>query len=522
MAEALKSELPTSHVMGDNSPSRTNGFSGWLPPLLIISLAIIWVPEILTRPLFGDDSFYLWSAKQMGDGVFPARDFYCIDTVGILAYFRLLYVLGCHGSVSYWASIAVNVFVAASLLGMAARRVTGLNSTGTWAGLLYAVFLLYCTPTYGLVGKDMLAMPFLLGGFLLAGSTRWWIPGHLLVGCAVAIKPTLGVVWVCWMTGHGFLNRSDLGRWLFKAFVGIVLISTPFIVVTIWAEQHGWGLAILQSNKSLPGNYGHYLLGANVYKLAHALVPVLWMVPAAILGFGSLSANRNYPCLLLLSLLSGGFVNWAIQPMFNAWYFVPFIAGIVILAAMGMDRLVPGKTEQLAGFIALGLFFAFVPSTNLRWVKLLWDIGGKEKYTLAEHQSRLMQQYGTGNTPPYVQNWVRNEIAKIVPAGAKVGITVTDGNLLWALRDYTPGFWADWCPSWNPEKLAAGLNAASAAVVVGVQTQTRGSKSVIYYDQVAQLQWQMPEEAINALAKNYREVTNQFGYVIYRQRERNP
>ncbi len=490
--------------------------------LLLLAAGIggaLALPEVLTRPLFGDDSYYLWTAKQRSQGVYPFRDYYCIDTAGVLAYFRLLLpVLGA-SSVAYLSFLAVHVLATASLLGVLGRRITGSGAAGTWAGWLFMLFQFHCIPAHSLMGKDMLAFTFVLAGLLLCGSSRWWLFGHLLMGVGFSIKPTLGALWLVWMAGDFWLNRTQWLRWLLRAMMASVVIGIPFFAATFWAEQHHWGCAAFKVNLGLRGSgYGAYWTGGNLYKLSHVFLPMLWMIPLAAVAFRNLLPFSLSRHLILLSLLVGGFVNWAIQPMFNGWYFVPFLSGIIALAGIGVAGLLPRVSNQIALMITAGLFFAFVPSTNLRWTKLLADIVGKEKYTMVEHQSRLMQQYGTGNTPPYIQDWVGNEVGRLVPPGAKVGITVTDGNLLWALRDYRPGFWAVWSPSWNPGKLAEGLDAASAEVVVGVQPQMRGSVSAMYYDQVSQLQWPMPAKAVAALAEKYEEVTNRFGYVIYRRR----
>jgi hypothetical protein len=495
---------------------------GWLTTVLLV-IVILWLPEILTRPLFGDDSFYLWAAEQISKGVYPFRDFYCIDTAGILAYFRFLLPLVGSSTVAYWGLLAGNVLGTAWLLGVLGRRLTGSGAAGIWAGFLFMVFQFHCTPVYALMGKDMLAFTIVLSGLLLCGSTRWWLFGHLLMGIGFAIKPTLGALWLVWMAGDFWLNRSQWVRWLLRALVASVVIGIPFLVVTLWAERQGWGWMAFKVNIGLGGGgYGCYWSGNNLYKLMNIFVPMLWMLPLTVVAIRSqipFSLSRH---LVPLSVLLGGLLNWLIQPMFNSWYFVPFFGGIAVVAGIGVVQLLPRASGQIILMLCLGLFFAFVPSTNLRWLKFLADIGGKEKYTLVEHQSRLMEQYGTGNAPPYIQDWVRTEVGRIVPPGARVGITVTDGNLLWALRDYRPGFWAVWCPSWNPKKLTEGLQASSADVVVGFQTATHASGSSIYYDHTAKFRWEMPEAATQALAKHYQEVTNQFGYVIYRRRETNP
>jgi hypothetical protein len=169
--------------------------------------------------------------------------------------------------------------------------------------------------------------------------------------------------------------------------------------------------------------------------------------------------------------------------------------------------------------ICAGLFFAFVPATNLRWLKFITDIKGKEKYTLVEHQSRVMAEYAVGNTPPYVQEWVRQEVSKLIGHDGRVGVLVTDGNLLWALRDYRPGFWAVWSPSWNPQRLAEGVASGSADVIVSIEDISPGTNSNAYYDQVAKLRWNIPEQALTALHEHYQPVAKGFGYVIYQKRK---
>ena len=480
---------------------------------------VLVLPEVVTRPLFGDDSFYLWAAKQISQGVYPFRDFYCIDTAGVLAYFRLLLPLLGSSSVAYWALLAGNVLGTAWLLGVLGRRITGSGAAGIWAGFLFMVFQFRCTPAYAVMGKDMLAFSFVLAGLLLCGNTRWWLFGHLLMGVGFAIKPTLGALWLVWMAGDFWLNRGQWIRWLLRAMVASVAIGIPFLAVTFWAERQGWGWMAFKVNVGLGGGgYGSYWSGGTIYKLIHVFSPMLWMFPLAALAFRSLHPLSLSRHLVLLSVLLGALVNWVIQPMFNTWYFVPFFAGIAVVAGIGLVRLLPRMSGQIALMISAGLFFAFVPATNLRWLKFITDIKGKEPYTLVEHQSRVMAEYAVGNTPPNVQEWVRKEVSKLIGHDGKVGVLVTDGNLLWALRDYRPGFWAVWCPSWNQQRLAEGIAAGSADVIVGVETPT-AEVSSSYSDQVAKLTWQMPEEAVSALNRNYEPVSRGFGYVIYRKRK---
>jgi hypothetical protein len=182
-------------------------------------------------------------------------------------------------------------------------------------------------------------------------------------------------------------------------------------------------------------------------------------------------------------------------------------------------RLLPRRSDQVLIMMCAALVFAFVPATNIRWLKLATDTHGKDKYTLVDHQSRLMAEYALGNTPPYIQNWVRDEVAKLTDHQGSVGILVTDGSLLWALRDYRPGFWADWCPSWDPKRLAEGVASGSADVIVSVDNIASGTTANIYYDQVAKLRWAVPPEAMAALQTQYQVAAENFGYVIYVKRK---
>ncbi|MGA3142391.1 MAG: hypothetical protein ABSF10_05035 [Verrucomicrobiota bacterium] len=484
-----------------------------------IAVALI-LPEVVTRPLFGDDSFYLWAAKQISQGVYPFRDFYCIDTAGVLAYFRFLLPFLGSSSVAYWGLLAGNILGTAWLLGVLGRRITGSPVAGIWAGFVFMVFQFHCTPAYAVMGKDMLAFTFVLAGLLLCGNTRWWLFGHLLMGVGFAIKPTLGALWLVWMAGDFWLHRGQLGRWLLRAVLASVTIGVPFLAVTFWAERHGWGWTAFKVNVGLGGGgYGAYWSGGTLYNLIHVFFPILWMFPLAVVALRSLHPFSLSRHLVLVSVLLGGLVNWVIQPMFNTWYFIPFFGGIAVLAGIGVVRLLPRMSGQIALMICAGLFFAFVPATNLRWLKFITDIKGKEKYTLVEHQSRVMAEYAVGNTPPYVQEWVRQEVSKLIGHDGRVGVLVTDGNLLWALRDYRPGFWAVWSPSWNPQRLAEGVASGSADVIVSIEDISPGTNSNAYYDQVAKLRWNIPEQALTALHEHYQPVAKGFGYVIYQKRK---
>jgi hypothetical protein len=243
------------------------------------------------------------------------------------------------------------------------------------------------------------------------------------------------------------------------------------------------------------------------------------MFPLAVMALRSLHRFSLSRHLTLLAVLLGGVVNWAIQPMFNLWYFVPFFGGIIVMAGIGMVQLLPRMSDQIALMICAGLFFGFVPATNFRWLKLITDIKGKEKYTLVEHQSRVMAEYVLGNTPPYVQEWLQTEVSNLIGHDGKVGVLVNDPELLWALRDYRPGFWAVNDPSLNPQRLTEGVISGSADVIVSVEDISPGTNSNTYYDQVAKLRWNIPDQALTALQEHYQVAARGFGYVIYQRRK---
>jgi len=490
----------------------------WLLAAALLGL-LFYLPEVLSRPLFGDDAFYIWGATLIHHGFYPIHDFFAIDPAGTWAYFCGVRALFGEGSMGYWGMVTLNVTVTAALLGLVARQMGG-AAAGVWTAFLFALFQLRCLPAFELVGKDMLGFPFVLGGLLLAARSRWWIPAQLLVGVGLAIKPTLGAVWLVWMAADLWRFRDRLGWWLVRAAVAAVAIGLPFLAATEWAEQHGWGWAALKVNAGLRGNgYGAYFSGSTLYKLLHDILPAIWLSPLVVAGARGLWPGNAGKCQLLGALVAGGFVNWAIQPMFNSWYFVSFYGGLMVVAGMGVTRLLPRLSGQIAIMICAALFFAFVPATNLRWIKLLTDIHGKDRYTLADHQSRLMAEYALGNTPPIIQAWVRDEVARLTDHQGRVGVLVTDGSLLWALRDYRPGFWADWCPSWNPQQLADGVASGSADVLVSVEDLAGGTNANIYYDQVAKLRWEVPARALTALENQYQPVAEKFGYVIYVRRK---
>lgn len=495
--------------------------SGWLVAAALLGFLLL-IPEVITRPLFGDDAYYIWGATQIKNGIYPIRDFFAIDPAGTWAYFRVMIVLFGQGSVGYWIMITANVAATACLVGMLAHNSGHSVVAGIWTAFLFVLFQLRCTPAYGLVGKDMLAFPFVLGGLLLAARLRWWIPAHLLVGIGLAIKPTLGALWLAWMAGDFWLRRGQLVRWVPRAVLASVAIGIPFLAATFWAEQHGWGWAAFKVNVGLHpggGEYGSYWSGDALYKLVHVFLSVLWMVPLAVVavpGLYPFSLSRHQ---VLLSVLLGGLINWAIQPMFNPWYFVPFFGGILVMAGSGVVRLLPRMSGQIALMICAGLFFGFVPATNLRWLKLITDIKGKQKYSLVEHQSRVMAQYVVGNTPPHVQKWLHEEVSKLIGHDGKVGVLVNDPDLLWALRDYRPGFWAVNDPSLNPERLTEGVASGSADVIVSIEDISSGTNSNSYYDQVAKLRWNIPDQALKALQEHYQVVASGFGYDIYQRRK---
>jgi hypothetical protein len=492
---------------------------GWLLAAAVLGFLLI-IPNVITRPLFNDDAYYIWGATQIHHGCYPVRDFFAIDPAGTWAYFCWTRYFFGEGSVGYWIMITANVVITACLLGMLARDISNSFISGIWTAFLFMLFQLMCVPAPGLVGKDMIGFPFVLGGLMLATRLRWWIAAHLLVGIGLAIKPTIGAIWLIWMAGDFCLRRGHPVRWLLRAVLASVAIGIPFLAATFWAEQHNWGWVAFKVNVGLrSGGYGAYWSGGTLYNFLHAILPALWLLPFVVAGCRNLISVNWCRQQLLLSVLVGGFINWAIQPMFNGWYFVPFFGGSMVLAGLGVGRLLRRMSGQIALMICAGLFFAFVPATNLRWLKLITDIKGKKKYTLAEHQSRMMAEYGMGNTPPHVQEWIRQEVSQCGDKNTKVGLLVTDGCLLWALRDYRPGFWAVWSPSWNPQRVAEGVASGSADVIVSIEDISACTNSNLYYDQVAKLRWNIPDQALTALNDHYQAVARGFGYVIYQKRK---
>lgn len=492
--------------------------SGWL--LVAAALGVfLTIPDVITRPLFGDDAYYIWGATQIHHGCYPIRDFFAIDPAGTWAYFcGMRYLLG-ESSIGYWSMITANVIITACLLGLLARNISQ-SVSGILTAFMFVMFQFRCTVPYELVGKDMLGFPFVLGGLLLASRFRWWIPAHILVGMGLAIKPTLGAIWLVWMTADFWLNRDQLIRWLPRAVLASAAIGIPFLAATLWAEQQGWGLAAFKVNVGLrSGGYGVYFSGGTLYKFLHAILPAAWLLPLIGVGCRSIKPMNLSKHQLLLSILCGGLINWLIQPMFNNWYFIPFIGGVIVLAAIGVVQLLPGISGLIGLTLSAGLFFGFVPATNLRWLKLATDIDGKGKYTLSDHQSRMIAQYAVCNTPPYIQDWVKQEVLRIGDGNTKIGLIVTDGNLLWALRNYRPGFWAVWSPSWNPQQLTEGIASGSADVIVGVEDISAGTNSSSNYNQIAKLRWNIPEQALAALHEHYQTAATGFGYVIYQRRK---
>ena len=477
---------------------------------------LVMLPEILTRPLFGDDAINLWDARQIANGAAPVRDFFCIDPAGDLAYFSLFRTAFGESSVAYWAMITVNVLTTASLLGWLSRRLGGTRTMAIWAGFLFCVFQFRCVPAYGLVGKDMLGLPFVLGGLLLCKSGRWRLLGQLVMGVGIAIKPTLGAIWLVWVIAQFIAERPAWYKWVAATAVGGAAIGTPFLLATWWAEQNGWGWAAIRTTLGLSGHYGSYWSGAAIYKLCHVALSQLWLFPLAVSGW---RAARRIPLARsaeFWALLGGGFINWAIQPMFNGWYFTAFTGAIVVLAAFGLTSII-GPLRAQVPLMALAAFYVlFIPATNLRWLKLVTDIKGKEPYTLADHQTRIMEEYSIGKTTPIDQAWIRAQVSKFVQPGAKVGVLVNDGNLLWALRDYRPGFWAVWSPDWNPSELTKGVASGSAELIVGVEQPVAGQSS--YANRMSQLWWPMPDEARLALERGYEDVQKGRGFVIYLRR----
>jgi hypothetical protein len=149
---------------------------------------------------------------------------------------------------------------------------------------------------------------------------------------------------------------------------------------------------------------------------------------------------------------------------------------------------------------------------------LIVDAKSKVPYGIAEHQGRILSGYGLANTPPHVQDWIRHELSRIADKSTRVGVLVTDGNLLWAIRDYPPGFWAVWSPSWNPDRLVEGLASGSADVIIGIENVKSDAKPRYYLDQSSRLRWDIPDEALVVLREQYRPVAKAFEYIIYQKR----
>jgi hypothetical protein len=503
------SEPPTKMIDASQSDAeRARRIGLWL---ITAGTLALWLPEVLTRPLFGDDSFYLWAARQMAHGHFPIRDFYCIDTAGMLACFSLLGPLIGSSSVAYWLVLATIVLVTASLLGGLVSKATPVASASAWTVFVFSIAQFYLVPAYALAGKDLFGFPFLLAGLLLAAHRRWWPAAHLIMGVGIAIKPTLGAIWLTWIFGQLWLARAHPRAALLRTSLATLMMGAPFLAATLWAEQHGWGWAMFRTELGLTGgHYGTYLSVASLYKLANVLAPVLWLLPLAVVGAIALRPYDLAQHLPLLAVLIGGAVNAGVQPMFDTWYFTPLVGGVACLASIGIARMLREERAQALSMLAAGLFVVFVPSTNLRWLKLLFDKG----YNLQEHQSRVIVGYNKNSATPIEQAWVRGEVIKLIGERGKVGVLVDDANLLWALWNYEPAYWAVRCPSWHPERLVEGISSRRADVIVGVE-QPRHRASAIYTSRTAQLWWPLPPNVVKALTRNYRVAAESYGYVVY-------
>jgi len=249
-------------------------------------------------------------------------------------------------------------------------------------------------------------------------------------------------------------------------------------------------------------------------KWAHVALQRAWLVPFAWAGYRSLlssQADREPWPLLILSV--GGALNWVLQPMFNNWYAAPLTVALCIAGAIGLVRLLGTVEQRVVVVCVVGLYAALIPSTSVRWLKLIDGSG----YRLVDHYSRQTVSLCKDNSTAAEQAWMRSEVRKLIDEDGRTGVLFNDATVLHGV-DTRPGFRNFYWPALEPEHIAGEIESGKCDVIVTLDP-TFPKPASEYQDRMSQADWAVPPEAENALRRRYEVWARDYGYVIYARRD---
>ena len=154
---------------------------------MCITLGALTLPEFVCRPLFGDDAGLWWGAGQVTHGERPFVDFWTMDPPGTWLFFMFGRLVVGGSAIGYWGYIAFHLVCTAILAGLLAKQSTGSWAAAGVAGLFVMVVMARSIQPFFLVGKDYVAVPFVLGGLLALRLRSRLVVGSALFGVAASI-----------------------------------------------------------------------------------------------------------------------------------------------------------------------------------------------------------------------------------------------------------------------------------------------------------------------------------------------
>jgi hypothetical protein len=472
-------------------------------------LSACLLPEFICRPIFGDDAGYWFGAEQVMLGEKPFVDFWCIDPPGIWISFMIGRFLAGPSAMGYWCFIAAHLVLTAILAAMLTRQISKSWVAAGSAGLLLMIVMTRSVLPFALVGKDYIALPFILAGFV-ADKSRWrLLLSPFCFGFAASIKPQLGLFWFFWLISTIWPVFPVKAASFKTAMITSLTFAVPILATYGWAEINGWGIVCIKSIIATGSHYGSYTGLDTLVKWSHCLFQLLWLVPLAAVGAHLLFQNRGeYAYRSLVTLAVGGAFTWILQPMFNTWYAAPFTAALCIAAGIGVGRFWATPRQALLFISMLGLYSVFTPSTSLRWTKLLYD----KKYSLVDHYSREMVSLGKGNTTAAEQRWIRTEVDKYISKQGRCGVLFNDSTLLLALGTRS-GFYNFFWPTLYPKRLLEDVERELPDVIIATEPQEHPPSP--FQDRWIQLEYTPPLELKNAIESRYSLQARKYGFAIY-------
>jgi hypothetical protein len=358
-----------------------------VPGLFVLLALIIWL--VLMHEFRLDDSFITYRyARNAANGlglVYNADDAVLSTTAPLYA---LLLAAGSWVITDYHV---LGGLIGAVCIGLGGGLIYKLlpASTGivgrVFGGLLYVV----STPLWLALGMETPLWIMLVLGAVLLMSMRRWVVCGAVIGIATLIRPDAALPGV--LIGVAALvfsvNARDTRRhwWLPVTFYGVTA-AFPLILFGTWGMlTYGSPLPVTLGAKSAQAVMGITGMGVDVSML-DGLVLIIRSLLAqspfyllvgmlAVLGFATLSTLR------VSIVVSWGVLHMVAYMLLQTapyrWYYVPLLPGVILLAALGLNRLTTWLKSRQGLFLSRS---AGVGLVGLTLIGPLMSFGAVARY----------------------------------------------------------------------------------------------------------------------------------------------